>query len=326
MNKEPCSIALDIGGTRIKMAMVQGGKVLRRKVIPAHSEGLLQDRLPAIEAALLELVGDDWPHCCGIGIAMPCLVDASRQQATEIYGKFIDAPQLDLRKWAEEKFHLPIVMEQDSKAALVGEVKYGAARGYQDVLLLIMGTGVGTAVMLNGKLLDSRHHFAGALGSHIQVELHGRQCTCGNRGCLEAYTGGWALPGLIREHAGYAHSLLADAEMLDFSALAQAVRQGDALANDVLQTVVQAMRAGMISLIHAYDPAAVILSGGPLNMGEMFTQPLLDHIQEQLWGNGEAVRFMTAEQPDESVVLGLHDLMIHSEQALIRRGEDLHAL
>lgn len=321
------AIALDIGGTRIKMAVVQNGVVLRSKAIPAFSEGALQERLPAIENALTDLTNGAFSEYCGLGIAMPCLVDARNHRATEIYGKFEDAPELDLPQWAWERFHLPIVMEQDSKAALIGEVMYGAARGYENVLLLIMGTGVGTAVMLNGRLLDGQHHFAGSLGSHIQIEVNGRKCTCGNIGCLEAYTSGWALPALIREHEGFAHSVLHQCATLDFASLEAAARQGDRVGRDVLQTIVCAMRAGIISLIHAYDPAAVVLSGGPLKMGDIFTAPLLEGVADQVWGKGESVRFLIAERPDESVVLGLHYLMTqHAVKKFVDGGDEMYAL
>lgn len=308
------TIALDIGGTRIKMATVVDGEIIQTAAVAAHSEGNLRDRLDDIERTIKALTDGDFNAYQGVGIAMPCLVDSKRMVATEIYKKFEDAPLLDLCAWSRERFGLPIVMEQDSKAALLGEVQYGSARGYQDVLLIIMGTGVGTAVMLGGELLDSRNHSAGALGSHIIIEKDGRKCSCNSRGCLEAYTSGWALPGIIRDHPDFAKSVMASAETLDFLCLERAVSQRDAVAQDVMNTVIRAMRAGIISLIHAYDPAAVIMSGGPLNMGAVFTDPLLCGIHGELWGTGKSVDFKIAERPDESVLLGMHYLMVRASE------------
>lgn len=314
MPKTGRTIALDIGGTRIKMATIADGEIIQTAVIPAHSEGRLRDRLSDIEQTIQALTGGAVDAYQGIGIAMPCLVDSKRMVATEIYKKFEDTPLLDLHSWSRERFNLPIIMEQDSKAALLGEVHYGSALGYQDVLLIIMGTGVGTAVMLGGKLLDSRNHSAGALGSHVIIEKDGRKCSCNSRGCLEAYTSGWALPGIVREHPGFADSVMAGEEILDFLCLEKAALQGDAVARDVMNSVIRAMRAGIISLVHAYDPAAVIMSGGPLNMGAVFTDPLLCGIHNELWGTGKTVDFKIAERPDESVLLGLHYLMMHAHK------------
>jgi len=137
---------------------------------------------------------------------------------------------------------------------------------------------------------------------------NGRKCTCRGRGCLEAYTSGWALPSLIKDHPDYGKSLFSKEKTLDFRALEKLVGKGDRVAEDTLDTVVTALRAGLISFIHAYDPEVVVLSGGPLKMGDLFVKPLLDGINDFIWGNGRKVDFVTAENPDVSVLLGLHYL------------------
>ncbi len=299
-------IAVDIGGTRVKVAAVRDGMVLAFTMIPSHSEGKLADRLPDIEQAIITVAGSDFSDYAGLGLSLPCLVNPETRRATEIYGKFEDAPSLDLPAWCEERFGLPLIIEQDSKAALLGEVTYGCAKGERDALMLIMGTGVGTAVLSDGRMLDGPGHFAGSLGSHIVIDaFHGRACTCGGRGCLEAYTSGWALPGLIREHAGYADSALASAEPLGFYELGQALKRGDKVAADTLQKIVIALRAGIVSLIHAYNPQTVILSGGPVRLGDAFLTPLLDGIENEVWGSASKPRFRVAQNPEESVLLGL---------------------
>lgn len=301
------AIAVDIGGTRIKIGLLDDGTVRGFRIIPSHSEGNLKDRLPDLEQEIRDLMALSETPLMGIGISLPCLVDPIRKKATEIYSKFEDAPELDLEAWCLERFGLPLVVDQDSKAALIGEVTYGCAKGYDDIVMVIMGTGVGTAVMLDGKPLGGKHYSAGAIGSHVVIDaLNGRKCTCPGRGCLEAYTSGWALPGMVREHPGYRNSVLASCQTIDFRALESAVREKDTVACDVFDTIVTAMRAGLISLIHAYAPEAVILSGGPLNMGPLFTEPLLSGLNDLLWGSCRNVRFLAAQNPDHSVLLGMY--------------------
>lgn len=187
MKEKKKSIALDIGGTRIKIAVVTDGTVEDFTVLPSLSHLPLKDRLCDIENAVKKLVGKNTDGFFGMGIAMPCLVNPEKKRATEIYAKFTDAPELDLAAWSKEKFGLPIVMEQDSKAALLGEANFGAAKGYKDIVMVILGTGVGTAVMLDGRLLNGKHFSAGSLGSHIVIEMkNGRKCTCRGRGCLRS--------------------------------------------------------------------------------------------------------------------------------------------
>ncbi len=301
------AIAVDIGGTRIKIALLDEGGVRRFSVIPSRSEGKLQDRLPDIETEIRSLTALSDTPVLGIGISLPCLVNPYQKRATEIYSKFEDAPQLDLEKWCRERFSLPMVLEQDSKAALVGETAYGCAKGCENAVMIIMGTGVGTAVMLDGKLLNGKYFSAGSIGSHMIIDaFNGRKCTCPGSGCLEAYTGSWALPGLVREHPQFESSILSRQQTIDFRALEDAVKQKDPVALDVFQTVISAMRAGLIGMIHAYSPEIVILSGGPLNMGPLFTDPLLNGLNELLWGSCKNVRFVTAQNPDQSVLLGLY--------------------
>lgn len=300
------SIAIDIGGSRIKIATVGEGKIERIRTIPAHSEGKLADRLNDIAAATVEIAGE-LSQYDGVGVSLPCLVDPVSKRATEIYSKFEDAPSLDLATWAKDTFDLPFVIGQDSKLALLGEAHYGCAKEYDDVVMVIMGTGVGVAVMLDGELLQGRHFSSGALASHVVVERNGRKCTCKGRGCLEAYTATWALPQMLREHKDYPESLLANRKTQDYKALSEAVRAGDRIARDVLDNVISAMRAGLISFIHAYSPQAIVLSGGPLHMGEMFTKPLFAGINDIVWGKDD-VDFLLAQDPDASVALGLHYL------------------
>lgn len=303
------TIAIDFGGTSIKMAVLEGGSVFNEAKIPAFSENGLAPRLADTEHAIRELTGNNFRDYKGIGIAMPGLVDPQVKRLCEIYNKYTDALQMDLEQWCHDRFGLPMCMEQDSKAALLGEIHYGCAKGFQDALLITLGTGVGTAVMIRGQMLDSRNHFAGSLGSHIILDyLHGLPCTCGNHGCMEAYCASYALPNLIREHPFYSQSGLQHEEVLNYLALKKWYDQNDPLAQDVLHRIIQALRAGIVSLVHCYDPAVVILSGGVLNFGPAFTEPLFDGLNDMLWGRAD-VQFVVSQTPDQSVLFGLDYLV-----------------
>lgn len=302
-------ITIDFGGTTIKIAIVQNGEVIKKCQIPAWSENGLKARLADTVEAVCSIAGHDFSLYDGIGIAMPGLIDSQTKRVSEIYEKYEDSLEMDLEKWCREEFGLSMVIEQDSKAALLGEVYFGCAQGAQDVLMLTLGTGLGTAVMLNGKLLDSRNHFAGALGSHIIIDRkNGRQCTCGNRGCLEAHTASYALPGMVKEHEQYLQSGLCKETKINYYVLKKWYEQNDIVAKDVLQDIIVSLRVGMVSLIHCYDPSVVILSGGALNFGKSFLDPLLVGIEDELWGKAK-VEFRVASNPDESVLLGLYRLV-----------------
>lgn len=305
------SMAIDFGGTAIKIGLVDDGRVAAFASLPAYSEQGLIPRLPDVERAVRDLsAGSEFT---GVGIAMPGLVDAKAGRVLEMYEKYPDSFAFDLRGWCHDAFGVPMWLEQDSKAALLGEHVYGNAKGYRNVLMLMLGTGLGTAVLLDGRLLEGAHHFAGSLGSHIIIRMDGRRCTCGGQGCLEAYASGWALEQMLREHPRFGESGLKDEPSLDFEALGRWAEKGDITAADVLAQVAQALRTGVISLIHAYDPDTVVLSGGAFKMGRQLTGPAFDTIEEEIWGQGRCIRVVTAQNPETSVLLGLHYLCQRGE-------------
>lgn len=302
-------IGIDFGGTNIKLALIQNGKIRKYLSFPANSENGLLPGLPIVKKKVIELMGgESMDTCKGVGVALPGIVNPKKMQLTEIYGKYEDALGFDLSEWFERELGLPMRMEMDSKAALLGEMHFGCAKGAKDALMVIMGTGVGTAAAINGKILESHNFQAGALGSHLVIEPDGRRCTCGGRGCLEAYTGGWAVSRMILEHPDYKKSGLASEKRADYHSLKKWACKEDPIACEILKEVTSALKAGIISLIHAYDPEVVILSGGVIKFGSLLIEPVVKDLNDVIWNSGNPVQVRLAEHPDESVLLGLYAL------------------
>lgn len=299
-------IAIDFGGTTIKAALIIAGEIVERASIPAYSESGLAPRLPDTEAMVRTLLAKV-PNAefAAVGIAMPGIVDAERCRVTGIYNKYEDSMQMDLPRWCEGTFHLPLTMGMDSKLALLGELYHGCARGFSDAAMLILGTGVGTAVALGGEIIKSKNHAAGALCSHIIIEMKGRKCTCPSRGCLEAMASGWALPGIVKEHPDYEQSILFGAEKIDFRVLQRAYAQGDAVAADVVAACVAAWRTGILNMIHAFNPEVVVLSGAVMNFEGLY-ELLTADLQPLIWDCCRPVEIRVAEYPEDSVLYGIY--------------------
>ncbi|MDO4272363.1 MAG: ROK family protein [Eubacteriales bacterium] len=301
-------ITIDFGGSSIKGALFENGKILKKDAIPAHSEKPLKSRLADTKEMIFKLLeGDDTREYDGVAIAMPGIVDPDRKRVTGIYEKYEDAGEVDLEQWCREAFLLPMVMEMDSKSALLGEMYYGCGIGYEDAVMLILGTGVGTAAAINGKILDSRNHVAGALASHIILEMDGDKCTCPNKGCVEASASGWALPRMIKADKDYAFSGLSKEQKLDFHVLEKWYQQGDMTAKRVVERCVKVWRTGILNMIHAYDPAIVILSGAIMQFRGLY-EMLKDGIEDLIWDCCGTVAVKKAENPTESVLYGLYHL------------------
>jgi glucokinase len=246
--------------------------------------------------------------CKGVGFAYPGIVDTRNQRVLCINDKYTDAAEIDFSRWAKERFGLELILINDAAAALCGEMTYGAGRGYDSAALLMVGTGVGTAAWTQGRLLTGKHGAMGILGGHIAIAHENpRRCTCGNLGCLEAYAGTWALPGLAREHPGFENSVLRSAKPIDYRALAAGCETGDAVCLDVFRGVSRALCTGAVNLAHAYDPEVLILSGGASRIAAL-PAAIQTYLDQYAWTIGSRVRVTVAENPEASVAMGLSSL------------------
>ncbi|MFD0693615.1 ROK family protein [Paenibacillus sp. GCM10027628] len=306
------NIAVDFGGTNIKIGLVKNGEVISKASIPAHSESGLLKRLPDVVRTIHKLIahnGSSMSECAGIGIATPGLVDTANRTILSINDKYSDAVGFSFQKWVEETFSLPCILENDARAALIGETAYGVACGETDAVLMTFGTGIGSAALINGQILRGRHYQAGILGGHLTTDIHGKACNCGNIGCLEAQAGHWALGNLARRHPGFEHSLLACAEDVNYMTILEAVKSSDATAGDLLKALISHWSAGIVNLIHAYDPDVVILSGGLMKSKKDIVPLLQEHVHRHAWTPWGKVRIAVADDPDTSVLLGVSRLL-----------------
>ena len=299
-------LGIDLGGSRVKLAIVEAGRVEELKIFPISPDIPMRAVLDAIETQAEAMAGI--AGCQGIGFAYPGVVDAQHQRVVGSNGKYMDAAEIDYALWAKERFGLSLILTNDAIAALCGEMAYGAGRGYDSAVLLMVGTGIGTAACSQGRMLTGKHGTMGNLGGHIAIAHENpRRCTCGNWGCLEAYAGTWALPGLAREHPDFEHSVLRNAERVDYQTLAAGCEAGDTVSMDVFRSACRALCTGAANLVHAYDPELLILSGGASHIDTLRTA-IEDYLAQYCWTPWGKVRVKAAENPEASVVLGLSSL------------------
>ncbi|MBC8080514.1 MAG: ROK family protein [Gorillibacterium sp.] len=312
LNRHKAAIVLDFGGTTIKLGLIQQGHLLAQSTVPARSVGGLLPRLGDVRNAVLDLLGQaglSLGDCFGVGIALPGIVDPERFTLLSINEKYADAIGFAFNTWAEEAFGLPIVMENDARAALLGEISYGTAKGESNAVLMIFGTGIGTAAIMNGKIVRGRHLQAGILGGHFVTDVNGSICNCGNIGCIEAQASHWSIQGWLSKQAGYANSILAKEPEMGYRQVIEASQTGDPLAVFAMQHLYKHWTSGIVNLIHAYDPEVVILSGGLMKSKDIVLPVLTQRVLEQAWTPWGQVRFLVAEDPNASVLLGLSHLL-----------------
>lgn len=304
-------LAVDAGGTRIKLGWVEGGRVLARATLDARSDEGLAPQLPRIAEALRSLSPSPLPlspgrergSVGGLGMAFPSLVDAETGRVTRDSGKYRDAMDLDLGAWAERELGVPFAIENDARMACIGEWRHGAGRGTDDLVMVTLGTGVGTAAIMGGRVVRGRHGQAGILGGHFVVAPRGHRCPCGAIGCVEAEASTAALPALAAEDPGFAESALGDAVPLDYAATFAAAARGDALATRLRDRALEVWGALAVSLVHAYDPEVMVFGGGILAAGEAVLGSIRRRVERDAWMPWGRVRIAASELGDDAALV-----------------------
>ncbi len=300
-------LAADTGGTLIKLGIVQNGQVLAQSVIPAHSDRPLADRLPAVADAWRELclaAGTPLEACGGIGISFPSIMDPASGRVLTHFGKFADAPDLDLKAWARQQFNLPLSIDNDARTALIGEWQYGAGRNCDDLVMITLGTGLGSAALCGGVPLRGGHGQAAIMAGHSSIAYQGQRCPfCGNLGCAEREASTSVLPQMAQRTPGFAQSALAKEGTLDYAAVFRLAAAGDACATALRDHSLLVWGTHAANLVLAFDPARVIIGGGICNAPEVLPA-IQKHIHTHAltpWGK---VEVMPSQLGDAAALLG----------------------
>lgn len=298
-------IGIDMGGTRIKIGLVREGKIMASTLIQASAHVNLDERLNEIGNAVDELLTTQKYDPKGIGLAFPGIVDPNGRKILSKYVKYPDAQRVDLMAWAEKRWGVPLVLENDARAALVGEWQYGAGQGCDNLVLITLGTGVGTAALIQGKLLHGKHYFAGSLGGHMSINLHGEICNCGHLGCVESEASTWALERIVKHSSDYHASALAKEAEINFNVVFKHAREKDQLAMTIQQHALKAWSLAIINLILAYDPDRVVIGGGIMKSKDLVIPYVKEMISRDTWINDHTVDLVAAEQVEYAGILGM---------------------
>ena len=313
-----CYIAVDLGGTNIRAVRgTAAGHILARA---SHRTQAI-DGEAAVMQRIIQAVREVWPEdgsARAIGISAPGPLDPWK-------GVIIYAPNLPgwrdvpLRDEIMQAFHVPTRLGNDANLAALAEYRFGAGRGYKDMIYLTLSTGIGGGVICGGRLLLGAKGFAAELG-HMSVDLNGPRCNCGNIGCIEAIAAGPAIAkaAVTRIQAGE-HSAIPDlvsGNLADVSAetVGQAAQMGDALALSVVLNAGRAIGAAIVNLLHAFNPGIVICGGGLTRMGDLLMQPIRQTMIERASDRDYWVDIVLASLGDDVALLGALALAAEPEQ------------
>ncbi|GHO44352.1 ROK family protein [Ktedonospora formicarum] len=288
----PLVVGVDLGGTQIRAAALQGSTLLSRVSMLTGENGTPERVVPRLFRAVDQALSEahlSRKEIVGIGIAAPGPLNNRT-------GVVLSPPNLPgwrnipLREIFEEQYQLPVYLENDANAGALGEYLFGAGRGSQDMVYLTISTGIGGGVIADGRILEGTAGTAGELG-HITVDWRGELCGCGNVGCLEGLASGTGIARRVLEAIGRGEGeeLLALARQqnsspgesthetfrVDARLVAQGASMGIPLARRVLDEAAEALGVGLVNIIHLFNPEVIALGGGLMQMGDQLLAPAL---------------------------------------------------
>ncbi|PWJ43909.1 ROK family protein [Sediminitomix flava] len=281
------TLGIDIGGTNTKLGFVdEKGKVHGESSIPTFADqsiDIFLERLTS-QVDLLKKEIKESMTIVAIGIGAP--------NANFHNGKIEKAP--NLKAWGDDvplayfvnkALHLPVYITNDANAAALGELQFGAAKGLDDVIVITLGTGLGSGIIVNGELATGHDGFAGELG-HVSVKFDGRICGCGKKGCLETYVSATGIKRtvfkMLCEHNG--NSVLSNVayDDLDAAMISEAANNRDAVALEAFDYTGMILGIKLADTVAHLSPAAFILTGGLANAGHLITEPTKKYMEQNL--------------------------------------------
>ena len=277
------AIVLDLGGTQYRVAVGTSEGVIEWRVSRPTDAARGHDVvLGSIFEAVDEALGtvEDRKTVVGFGIGAAGPLDPWS-------GVLHNPPNLPgwdsvpIRQQFEERYALPARVANDANLAALGEHRFGAGRGYKNIIYVTVSTGIGAGIIVNDQLLLGRCGFAGEVG-HMTIDMHGPLCHCGNVGCLEVLASGTAIARRAREMIEAGHATEFSRLPLDevtSKAVEEAAYRGDVLSEQILHEAGIALGVGMVNLTHLFDPDRIIIGGGVSNAGPQLWDPMMQIVR-----------------------------------------------
>ncbi len=308
--EKPYVVGMDIGGTNTVFGVVDArGNVISKSAIKTGVHSDINLYIQDLHEELSKLIdaagGIDKFKGIGVGAPNGNYYTGNIEYAPNLLWKGI----VPLSKLMSEKFGIPAALTNDANAAAVGEMTYGAARGMKNFIMITLGTGVGSGIVIDGKVVYGHDGFAGELGHVTMVRDNGRLCGCGKKGCLETYcsANGVARTAaeIIRESKE--ESLLRNipVESITSKDVYEAAVQGDKIALEIFEQTGKMLGQALADFIAFSAPEAIVLFGGLTKSGNYILDPVVKHMNENvlpIWKNKVKVLFSELKEADAAIL------------------------
>lgn len=303
-------IGIDLGGTFIKGGLVDNtGNIITQDQIPTEREKGIDRVLSNIinlSKKLLKKENIATHDILGMGIGVPGLTNSEIGEV--VYANNLEWEHVFIVAQLEKQMSMPVKIANDAKLAILGEAKFGCAKKYNNIVMLTLGTGVGSGIIIDGKLFEGTQFTGGILG-HSVIVADGEQCSCGRKGCLEAYISATALIRATKR------AMLADkdSKMWEIGDINNVTgktafdyKDIDKTANTVVKNYIEKLGVGITNIANEFRPEAIVLGGGICAQGDDLIQPLQKYVDKEIFAKekGPRVKILAATLGNNAGVLG----------------------
>lgn len=304
-------VGVDVGGTNVKVALVdKSGSIAYSNSVPTRAEMGYEYTIQNMITAIKDLMKEpkvESDSIEGIGFGFPGQIDCDNgivRLAPNIPG-WVNIPIASI---ISKEFGVPVKVDNDVRCAALAELNYGAGQGAQNMLCITVGTGIGSGIILNGKLVRGASNAAGELG-HIKLDITGGPlCGCGDRGCLEAFASGPAIVALAEEYIKGGKSTkyreLANPDITPYI-VCEAAKQGDPVAKKIFEIVGEYIGMGLTSVVNLLNPEKIVIGGGVADAGDLLFTPIKETLKKRAMPiQGAAVEIVHAQLGNTAGVIG----------------------
>ncbi len=308
-------IGIDVGGMSIKGGIVSSeGQIIYKTTVPTAekytADYSISEDIRKVIDALLDGAKISVKEIKGVGIGQPGSIDSKRGVIR--YSNNIALENVPVVDELKKYYDLPIFINNDANCAALGEYVFGAGKGFNDIVFVTLGTGVGTGFIIDGKLFEGRE-CAGTEGGHMQIDISdsAQACSCGRKGCWEAYASATALmrqtkAAMNKYPDSLMHKLAEEEGKVSGKTAFEAAKKGDAAGQKVVDTYISYITSGLINLTNIFCPDAILIGGGISNEKEYLTDPIQKAINEERFGAAfnPYVEIKTASLKNDAGILG----------------------
>lgn len=304
-------LGIDVGGTNISAGIVtEEGKLIAKATTPTMNGRNSEDILDDMAALCFRICQDkdiDMEDIKSIGIGLPGVMD--KKKGLLKYANNLNFDNVNVVKEMKSRTGLPVYIENDANCAAIGENTCGASKGEKNVIYVTLGTGVGAGIILNGKIFDGAFGNGGEAG-HMVIVAEGEECSCGRKGCWEAYASASALrrEGRIAA-AKYPNCEIynlvdGNIKLVDAKTVFDAADRGDSIAEGIIDMYIKYVAVGLVNLINIFQPESIVIGGGICAQGDRVINPVKKIMKEKVYGGDLKTEISVATLGNDAGIVG----------------------